>query len=521
MRAGGRHRSQTGYWRGTHLRFAPRHSTMSTRHSYIDHTAFTSYFYGVDIMTTPISFAVKPPPAAAYRPSPLGNGNGSGRRAGPPSRRLFEQGDDDEDDDDRPRGSSSSRRPRDERGETRKEEPLVIAALPNRDWRESSRRTPTYRPDARQVTREDMITHERTGDGPQRSGIRRIVKEDVKIEQGTNEQPAIQVKREETIEDERSSTARTTTTTLDVKAEPLTEEEKLHREALAALLAGRSENETEDERAQRELRIEMQQNKLNLSEQDAFKRDMKTLPSEVSGSSDFLDAWSTDVQSTLDDYETIPVSAFGLAMARGMGWDPKGNDNTTVHEPKQRPQLLGLGATPMDSTIKPTHNKSKKDRQADRNAKSGRGFVATSLLVKKEREGSGTPVALRSGSPGGDKRGREEGDGREVKRERMDRDRNGRDRDYDTRRYETEEERAERKAKEREREYETEEQRARRKAREREREYETAEERAKRKAREREGERERGGEYETDEQRARRKARERERERDRERDRRR
>lgn len=468
---------------------------------------------------------------------------------GPPSRRLFEQGDDDEDDEDR-RGSSSARRPRDERvdgfsngrsrgyvdmfvtasraehvRESRKEEPLVIAALPNRDWRESSRRTPTFRPESRQLAREDIITHERTGDGPQRSGIRRIVKEEVKVEPGAEDHSTVHVKREAVVQDERSTVTTATTTTVNVKAEPLTEEERLHQEALAALLAGRSENETDDERAQRELRIEMQQNKLNISEEDAFKRDMKTLPAEVRSLKPTRDAAGADDQSTLDDYESVPVSAFGLAMARGMGWNPKADDNTTVHEPKVRPQLLGLGATPMDPTIRPTHSKSKKDRQADRNAKSGRGFIATSLLVKKEREGSGTPAASRSGSPGSEKRRREDGDDRDVKRERTDRyddrDRNGRDRENDSRRDREDDMRRDRDYDTRRgRECETEEERARRKARERERETETEEERARRKARERERDRDRG-EYETEEQRARRKAREREREQDRERDRRR
>ena len=32
------------------------------------------------------------------------------------------------------------------------------------------------------------------------------------------------------------------------------------------------------------------------------------------------------LQSTLEDYEKIPIDAFGVAMLRGMGWQPgKGN----------------------------------------------------------------------------------------------------------------------------------------------------------------------------------------------------
>jgi hypothetical protein len=28
------------------------------------------------------------------------------------------------------------------------------------------------------------------------------------------------------------------------------------------------------------------------------------------------------LQSTLEDYETIPIEAYGMAMLRGMGWNP-------------------------------------------------------------------------------------------------------------------------------------------------------------------------------------------------------
>ncbi|XP_012224166.2 G-patch domain and KOW motifs-containing protein [Linepithema humile] len=54
-------------------------------------------------------------------------------------------------------------------------------------------------------------------------------------------------------------------------------------------------------------------------------------------------------ESTLDDYEKIPVDAFGLAMLRGMGWKPgKGiGKNEKIVEtvvPELRPAGMGLGA---------------------------------------------------------------------------------------------------------------------------------------------------------------------------------
>ncbi|ORX40981.1 DExH-box splicing factor binding site-domain-containing protein [Kockovaella imperatae] len=435
-------------------------------------------------MSGPISFTVKPP-SAPHRPSPLGNG---GYRSGPPSRRMFESGHDDEDNEDE-RSHHRREGRREERVEgfrngrshgEPKDEPLVIPSLPNRDWRQTvQRRTPSFRPEERKQDGE-MITHERTGDGPQRSGIRIPVR----TEMQTNGE---------------SSTTPTAVSAADesdagsvVRSEPLS----LEQQALAEILAGGHHTETEEERAQRELVIAMSEGK-DMTEEEAYRRDVDTLPEE----------------STLEDYAAIPVSAFGLAMVRGMGYDPKSEKGTVVHEPKIRPQLLGLGATPMDPSIRPTHSKhgskSAKERQEERRTKTGRGFNAANLLVKQEREGSSssiTPSGSTLASPNGSerRRRREEGDrdydtGREVKRERNDEDQassRDRDRDRDRRHqrvYETEEERSERKARER-------------RDRDRDREYETDEERAARRARER---RERDRDYETEEERMRRKERER------------
>ncbi|XP_078052452.1 G-patch domain and KOW motifs-containing protein-like [Augochlora pura] len=54
-------------------------------------------------------------------------------------------------------------------------------------------------------------------------------------------------------------------------------------------------------------------------------------------------------QSTLEDYEKIPVDAFGLAMLRGMGWQPgkgigKNEKLVSAAIPELRPKGMGLGA---------------------------------------------------------------------------------------------------------------------------------------------------------------------------------
>jgi len=421
-------------------------------------------------MTSPISFTVRPP-SASHRPSPLGNGSW---RAGPPSRRMFEQGEDDEEDE---RGSKS--RVRDERvdgfrnghvqgyvqllnshgssnghySRERPAEPLVIPAIPNRDWRQSSsRRTPSFRPEDPRRN-EPIETYERNGDEPHRSGLRHAARMEVE----TNDESVKVEQVEETVLPNGSASTKISATV--VKSEPLTLEEQ----ALQAILAGDVKRESEEEKAQRELVIAMGSGTTTpMTEEDAFKRDVAILPEEVGCPETLHQARSDETQSTLDDYDAVPVSAFGMAMARGMGWNPSSTDNTAVHEPKLRPQLLGLGATPMDVTVRPTHNRgdSKKKHQ-DRNTRSGRGFIATSLLVKKEKdgEGSGSVTPARSGSAEeseSSRRRRREDDydsGRESKRREGERNGNG-DSHRDRGRYETDEERARRKDKEREREWE-------------------------------------------------------------------
>uniref|UniRef100_A0A6E8VAD7 G-patch_2 domain-containing protein n=2 Tax=Anopheles coluzzii TaxID=1518534 RepID=A0A6E8VAD7_ANOCL len=58
-------------------------------------------------------------------------------------------------------------------------------------------------------------------------------------------------------------------------------------------------------------------------------------------------------QSNLDDYESVPIEQFGMAMLRGMGFtgDPTSESDKLTPGPELRPKGLGLGA---DKTIKGT-----------------------------------------------------------------------------------------------------------------------------------------------------------------------
>lgn len=414
-------------------------------------------------MATPISFTIRPPSAPA-RPSPLGNGQSSRTgswRAGPPSRRHFEQGDDDDvdEDDDGPVERRGVGR-RDEGitgfgngralGGEKEAEPMVIAPLPNRDWRQSSlatgsRRAPSYRPDTSH--RDGPIdTHERVGDEPQLAGLRYVHQSSsVRTEGGVKVEVEV---KQETVD--ASNHVTSTITTTSVKTEPLTLEEQ----ALQAILNGHDE-ETEAEQMQKDLVIGMDANEDSVrpvDEADAFRRDVATRPDE----------------STLDDYATIPVSAFGLAIVRGMGYNP--SNEAPIHIPKARPHLLGIGATPLDVAPPKPGSKKKGD---DYKKRTGRGYVPN-VLVRKEREGSGSATpgqSSRRTSPDSDSSRRRE-DRRDDRRDSARRGRDGDKAERDRRedRYkETSQERAERKAKERyrERDRETDEERARRKAKER------------------------------------------------------
>jgi hypothetical protein len=444
-------------------------------------------------MAPPISFTVRPPPYAPNRPSPLGTGGG---RSGPPSRRFFEQnnGDDDEDNEEEYERQDRRSKPKEERidgfskngravgyvfyshndrTETNRGEkvdgPMVIPALPNKDWRNSTRRTPSYRPEERRRDVEEDIKPDRIGDEPQKSGLSFVVKKE-RVE----DTDGVEVKREqeESVTIDGNAQTTSTTQTITVKAEPTeTKPMTLEEQALQAILTGDHSVESASDRAQRELIIRSEADRLvqPISETDALQRDLNALP-EV---------------STGDDYRNIPVEAFGMAMLRGMGYNPNDDKNTKIHLPKSRPGQLGLGATPMSEIIPPSHDK--KSKREDRAKRGGRGFNASGVMIKKEINGSGstsgsvTPTASSSSrrpSPEYDsdasKRRRRDD---EAESSRSERRRDDRDRDSRGERYETEDERARRKAKERERErdrdrgdrYETEEERARRKAKERER----------------------------------------------------
>lgn len=60
-----------------------------------------------------------------------------------------------------------------------------------------------------------------------------------------------------------------------------------------------------------------------------------------------LDGWK---EPTIDDYERMPISQFGLAMVKGMGLKDEDIKKSKSGAPKLRPKGMGLGA---DKIVKP------------------------------------------------------------------------------------------------------------------------------------------------------------------------
>ncbi|KAM6502176.1 DExH-box splicing factor binding site domain containing protein [Amanita muscaria] len=185
--------------------------------------------------------------------------------------------------------------------------PLVIPVLKNKDWREMARKrrgTAQYVPASAQAqaTKNGSATRDSVNTGPVLAGLQikkkeTIVKFDAGEEVGIEEQ-GIKMEVEET-EDER---------------------------ALRAVLASAEGTETESSA----IRIIP----TPITESDALKQDVAELP---------------DV-ATLDDYERVPVSQFGAALLRGMGWKEgtaasrNGKGLVQPYLPQARPAMLGIGA---------------------------------------------------------------------------------------------------------------------------------------------------------------------------------
>ena len=185
--------------------------------------------------------------------------------------------------------------------------PLVIPALKNRDWRALAKKRKTarmYVPESGRaaVTGADgsvggLGTRGTINSGPQAVGLQ------VKQKRFASEVGEVEMQEVE----------------VEVKPQVEESDDQLALRALLASAAG----EGDEDFASRTVIIPV-------TEDEALRQDVEQLPE----------------CATLDDYTGMPVSEFGAAMLRGMGWtgDGKGKKNVQPWLPQSRPALLGIGA---------------------------------------------------------------------------------------------------------------------------------------------------------------------------------
>ncbi|KAG6861690.1 hypothetical protein C0995_013259 [Termitomyces sp. Mi166 len=223
--------------------------------------------------------------------------------------------------------------------------PLVIPALKNRDWRDLARKRKAKAqyvpPSAKAELGEDgtvggLGTRDAINSGPVLSGLQ-LRKEPTSVKQ-EEERPAIAPQE-------------------DVKME--VEDDDEDKAALRAILAG------VDGTAHEGPIIDIIPTPV--SEAEAYKQDVEELPESA----------------TLEDYARVPVSQFGAALLRGMGWKEgtaatrkPGKGMVEPYLPEARPALLGIGAKEQE-----VYDDGSKKKRPSRPEKR---YVP---LIKKEKDG--------------------------------------------------------------------------------------------------------------------------------------
>jgi hypothetical protein len=234
--------------------------------------------------------------------------------------------------------SSRSKAPR------KKEGPLIIPAVKNKDWRAvaRARNAPSFVPNGgAQATGADgsvggLGTRDQINSGPQTAGLTFRKRAKLALEG----------------EDDNDSQSKPDS---GVDSEP-TEEPTEDQKALKALLSSADgEGNGEEEIAAIPLPKSGLSTPGSLAEREkaAYHRDVQELPDSAS----------------LDAYDRIPVSQFGAALLRGMGWK-EGQAASRTRKgpvepwiPTQRPQLLGIGAKEREVLDDGSGKKKGKSRQ--------------------------------------------------------------------------------------------------------------------------------------------------------------
>ncbi|GAA5899689.1 hypothetical protein JCM5296_001401 [Sporobolomyces johnsonii] len=367
-----------------------------------------------------ISFKITAPPRASSSSAPPSRPSSAASRARPSPAPRHDHDHSDSDDDDaafaRAAGRDNKRRRvADEEvvefgreGATSKYAkpapagPLVIPALPNKDWRKAAEELRAGRPArgaAAHAKKREIYLPETSGgmrmsttsatpsttstgtSTPVTDGADRINAQEVV---GGLDLPG-RLKRGETedaIERVRQEVEVVEVATPPAPAPPPEERpgETEEQRALRELLSG-GEGATEQRPSVEVIYSGQDERNAPIEEADAFKRDVESRPDMAS----------------LEDYARVPVGEFGLAMLRGMGWAPgqaasrSGRGAIEAHVPSSRPALLGIGAKPMAEAMgeggKGKDAKGARGKGGER--KSRRDEMRFVPLVKQAREGGG------------------------------------------------------------------------------------------------------------------------------------
>lgn len=190
--------------------------------------------------------------------------------------------------------------------------PLIIAPLKNRDWRELARK--------RRSSSQYVPPSAKAQDGSDGSvgglGVRDTINSGPVLS-------GLQIRKKETVVHEQDETIIES----EIRQEDTIMDETEDQIAIRAILA-EADGQHNDGPVVDIIPTPV-------SEADALKQDMEDLPES----------------STLDDYARVPVSQFGAALLRGMGWKEgtaasrkPGKGLVQPYLPEARPALLGIGA---------------------------------------------------------------------------------------------------------------------------------------------------------------------------------
>ncbi|KAI8992282.1 DExH-box splicing factor binding site-domain-containing protein [Pilobolus umbonatus] len=264
-----------------------------------------------------------------------------------------------------------------------KKEPLKIAPLANTDWRNKKN---IYIPE--------------TAKQPSIAAV------DV---QQKEQHFGLQIQTKKTVESVEQAQVTETTTTVIEEVQVQREDEKvqpqtLEERAVEAIIKDAMGVEEEKEEGPKKVIV--------MDETTAFRNDIEDRPDET----------------TMDDYENVPVEEFGAALLRGLGWNEgegigrnRKNEKAPVLTPvKQREALLGLGAKPEDieKSKKGSHRKSayqykdtslfkkiskqrieeKSSKDSDRGYSSRDSSISSSSSSKRRRSRSGSRHSSRDSS---------------------------------------------------------------------------------------------------------------------------